>query len=83
MFRGFMFYIKKGWLYDKYYILWNVLYQVLSVPVPLLSALLPKLILDELIRDNNMQRAYIYVLLLSGGLCLIQILSYLLLTFEK
>lgn len=75
MFRGFMFYIKKGWLYDKYYILWNVLYQVLSVPVPLLSALLPKLILDELIRDNNMQRAYIYVLLLSGGLCLIQILS--------
>lgn len=37
--------------------------------------LLPKLILDELTVGHNIQRAYVYVLLLSGGLCLIQILS--------
>lgn len=75
MFRGLIFFLKKGWKYDKCYILWNILCQLILVPVPLITAFLPKLILDELLLDNGTKKACVYAFILSGALCLIQVLS--------
>ena len=30
MFKGIVFFIKNGWKYDKRYVIWNVLYQLLN-----------------------------------------------------
>lgn len=73
MFRGFLFFVKNGWKYDKRYILWNIFNQLLTVPIPLIAAFLPKLILDELHTSGGTLKLYSHVLLLSGFLLIIQI----------
>lgn len=75
MFQGFLFFIKNGWKYDKRYILWNVFYQFLAIPVPLITAFLPKLILDGMETEKGIGSLYPYVLLLLGILLAIQVLS--------
>ena len=49
MFLGLFFFIRQGWKQDKRYILWNILYQLVSALIPVVAALLPKLIIGELI----------------------------------
>ena len=31
MFKGLLFFIKSGWKYDKYYILWNIFHQLVRI----------------------------------------------------
>ena len=48
MFKGLRFFLKQGWKYDKKYILWRVIYQFVHSLIPVLAALVPKYIIDEL-----------------------------------
>lgn len=48
MFKGFMFFFKQGLKYDKRYILWLILLQLVTAVTPIAAALLPKLVIDEL-----------------------------------
>jgi len=75
MFKGLLFFIKSGWKYDKYYILWNIFHQLVNAPVPLLTALFPKLIIDELMYDQRVDRLLVYVILLAGALLVAGVLS--------
>lgn len=75
MFKGLSFFIKSGWKYDKCYILWNIFYQLVNAPIPLITALFPKLIIDELMYSQRVDRLIIYIVLLSGSLLIAGILS--------
>lgn len=66
MFKGIVFFIKNGWKYDKKYILWRVLYQLINSMIPIMATIMPKLIIDELMGDKNFQKLAFYVLLLIG-----------------
>lgn len=74
MFKGISFFIKNGWKYDKCYVIWNILYQILNAFTPPITALIPKLIVDELLRSKSMDKPFFYVILLVSSLLLIQIL---------
>ncbi len=75
MFKGISFFIKNGWKYDKCYVIWNILYQILNAFTPPITALIPKLIVDELLRSKSMDKPFFYVILLVSSLLLIQILT--------
>ena len=49
MFKGIRFFVKYGWKYDKYYILWRVFYQFVNSLIPIAATLMPKYIIDELL----------------------------------
>lgn len=74
MFKGLLFFFRTGWKYDKRYILWNILSQLLSSLSPILAALMPKLIIDELMGARQPERiifcaaAFAGWALLSGAL---------------
>ena len=74
MFKGLLFFFRTGWRYDKRYILWNILSQLLSSLSPILAALMPKLIIDELMGARRPERiifcaaAFAGWALLSGAL---------------
>ncbi len=75
MFKGLFFFIRNGWKYDKFYILWNVFYQLVNAPIPLISSLFPKLIIDELMYGKRIDRLLIYTATLTGILLFTGILS--------
>lgn len=75
MFQGLFFFIKQGWHYDKRYILWNIFAQLVNAPLPVLSALLPKLIIDELGMDQRVEALAVYVAVFAGYILLAGIFS--------
>ncbi|HOG01025.1 MAG TPA: ABC transporter ATP-binding protein [Clostridia bacterium] len=66
MFKGLVFFLKHGWKYDKRYIVWRVLHQLIRSALPVVAALAPKLIIDELIGAQNVAHLAAYVALLAG-----------------
>lgn len=66
MFKGLVFFIKHGWKYDKRYILWQVLRQLIRSALPVVAALAPKLIIDELTGAQNAAKLCAYIALLAG-----------------
>lgn len=48
MFKGLVFFIRIGWKYDKRYVVWNILQQLLSSLMHVFAAFMPKFIIDEL-----------------------------------
>ena len=74
MFKGLLFFVKQGWKYDKCYILWNILYQFVNSMIPIIAALAPRYIIDELMGDARPQMLMLYVgvpagyTLIAGGL---------------
>ena len=74
MFKGLMFFVKQGWKYDKCYILWNVFYQLVNSMIPVIAALAPRYIIDELMGQARPQMLVLYVglpagyTLIAGGL---------------
>ena len=66
MFKGLFFFIKQGWKYDKRYIMWNILSQLVNAPLPFFSAVLPKLIIDELTTQKRIMFLIIYVTVFTG-----------------
>ncbi len=61
MFKGIVFFIKNGWRYDKRYILWRVLYQFINSLIPIVATIMPKLIIDELMGNQEISRLLVYV----------------------
>ena len=51
MFKGLLFFLREGWKYDKKYVLWLFFRQILAATLPIAGALLPKIIIDELLLD--------------------------------
>ncbi|MBD5496703.1 MAG: ABC transporter ATP-binding protein [Lachnospiraceae bacterium] len=61
MFKGIVFFIKNGWRYDKRYILWRVLYQFINSLIPIVATIMPKLIIDELMGNQETGKLIAYV----------------------
>lgn len=61
MFKGLIFFLKNGWKYDKLYIIWSFLNQIIGSVFPLVSVLFSKFIIDELIGEKRINRILIYV----------------------
>lgn len=70
MFKGFVFFLKQGWKYDKKYIIWLFMLQVVTAITPITSALLPKMVIDELTGQKRVEYLILYVFLLAGWICL-------------
>ena len=66
MFKGLIFFVKQGWKYDKCYILWRVLYQFVNSMIPVIAALAPRYIIDELMGEARPQMLMLYVGVLAG-----------------
>ncbi len=64
MFKGIVFFIKNGWKYDKKYILWRVLYQFINSLIPIVATIMPKLIIDELMGNQDTDKLLVYVSIL-------------------
>lgn len=64
MFKGIVFFIKTGWRYDKRYILWRVLYQFINSLIPIAATIMPKLIIDELMGNQEISKLLVYVSIL-------------------
>lgn len=75
MFKGLFFFIKCGWKYDKCYIIWRVLYQFVNSLIPIISTLLPKYIIDELLLDKCFEKLLLYVGILAGYTVIATMLS--------
>ena len=70
MLKGFAFFLKKGWKYDKKYIVWLFLLQIVTAITPIAAALLPKMVIDELTGMRRMNHLILYVLVFAGWICL-------------
>ena len=66
MFKGLFFFLRFGWKTDKRYVLWNVFSQLLSSLTPVLAALAPKFIIDELMGAGRTDRLILYAALFAG-----------------
>ncbi len=75
MFKGLRFFLREGWKYDKKYIIWLVLYQLVNSMIPVVSALLPKLVIDELSGAQRVGRLVVYVAIFAGYLMIAHALS--------
>lgn len=75
MFKGLLFFIRCGLKYDKLYIVWRVLYQLIHSLVPIVATLMPKFILDELLGPMRPQRLLLYAGILTGYAALAAALS--------
>lgn len=61
MFKGLRFFLQQGWKYDKKYILWRVIYQFVHAFIPILAALAPKYIIDELMGQQRHEKLLLFV----------------------
>ena len=61
MFKGILFFLRNGWKYDKRYILWRVLYQFIHSLIPIVATIMPKLIIDELMGNQETEKLLVYV----------------------
>ena len=70
MLKGFVFFLKQGWKYDKKYVLWLFLLQIVTAITPIAAALLPKVVIDELTGMQRLEHLILYVLLFAGWICI-------------
>lgn len=75
MFKGFAFFLRQGWKYDKKYVLYLFLEQIANALTPVAAALLPKLVIDELTGLKRAEHLILYVCLFSGWLFIARSLS--------
>ena len=75
MFKALQFFFHYGWRYDKAYVIEKILLQLSSSFVPLVAAVFPKLVIDELQEAQRADRLVLYILLLSGYMLLANMLS--------
>jgi len=66
MFKGLLFFVKQGWKYDKRYVLWRILYQIVNSLIPLARILIPRYIIDELMGAGRIGRIIAYIAVLAG-----------------
>ncbi|MGM0125497.1 ATP-binding cassette, subfamily B, bacterial [Enterococcus sp. AZ194] len=64
--KSIKFFISYCWLYNKKYVLYTFLYQLVISILPLLLIVLPKFIIDELVNFQRVDYLFLYVSLLLG-----------------
>ena len=67
MFQGLLFFLRQGWRFDKRYVLWNIFFQLVNAPLPILASVLPKLIIDELMGQKRVARLLLYIVIFAGS----------------
>lgn len=75
MFRGIFFFLKSGWHYDKRYILWRLLFQIVHSIIPVIATIFPKYIIDELTGTRDVVTLTWYIGILTGYTLLATLLS--------
>lgn len=65
MFKGIVFFIKKGWKYDKCYIIWRLLFQFVNSMIPIVATIIPKYIIDELMGEKRLNKLILFVSVLA------------------
>ena len=75
MFKALRFFVHYGWKYDKLYVIEKILCQMVGALVPLAAALLPKLVIDELMGLRRPEKLALYVAALAGYIFLAGALS--------
>lgn len=70
MIKGFVFFLRQGWKYDKKYVVWLFLLQIVKSISPIAGALLPKLVIDELTGMQRVSNLFLYTLVFSGWICI-------------
>ena len=75
MFKGIKFFMKHGWKYDKCYIIWRVLYQIVNSMIPIVATLMPKYIIEELMGECDVYQLLLYVGILAGYTLIATMLS--------
>jgi len=66
MFKGLWFFIKFGWKYEKKYIIYLFLRQILSALIPIVVIIVPRYIIDELMGRQRVEYFVLYIGILLG-----------------
>ena len=66
MLKGLFFFVHEGWKYDPRYILWNIFRQLVQAPLPIIAALMPRYMIDELIGERRAAYLLGYAAVLAG-----------------
>ena len=66
MWKGLHFFLKFGWKTDKLYIVERILGQLLQACLPVVAAVMPKRIIDELLGAQRCEWILLYVGILIG-----------------
>lgn len=75
MYKGIFFFIKQGWKYDKRYILWRILYQIVHSLIPIVATLMSKYLVDELCGEKRLGFLIVYASILVGYTMIATMLS--------
>lgn len=79
MFKGFAFLLKYTWKFNKMYVVYILLFQLVTASVPLITIVLPKYILDELTNGRRIPYLALYIGLLIG----VNLIGGILITFLR
>ena len=79
MFKSFRFLLKLIWKFNKKYVFYAASFQIVTALVPLLSVIMPKYIIDELMGQQRLEYLLIYV----SVLVLINFIGMALLSFLR
>ena len=74
MFKGIFFLLKYAWKYEKKYIPYQIVLQVLTALIPIIDIVFPKYIIDEILRGDNIQN----VLYLITGMIMLNLMASML-----
>lgn len=66
MLKGLFFFVHEGWKYDPRYILWNIFRQLVQAPLPIIAALMPRYMIDELMGERRAAYLLGYAAVLAG-----------------
>lgn len=75
MFKGLLFFIRAGWKHDKKYIVWLIMSRLVASMIPIIGAILPKLVIDELGNGQRVERLAAYIGVFAGYMLLANALS--------
>ena len=75
MIRGLLFFIRFSWRFDKRYLLYNIINQLVSATVPIVAVVMPRFIINELMGQLRMAHLLLYAGILIGYTCIAACLS--------
>lgn len=79
MLKGFWFLLKYSWKFSKQYVIYIFCFQIISSFIPIISVIMPKFIIDELLGQKRIKILALFIVILVG----FNFFSGLLITFLK
>ena len=77
MFKGIFFLLKYAWKYEKKYIPYQIVLQILTALIPIIDIVFPKYIIDEILRGDSLEN----VLYLITGMIMLNLMASMLSSF--